>query len=217
MRQSVALRVEPTLRQAKKILTRLQGELTERGAEVELVGHEELHFRVPAPWRASRLGWLAAVTSGEAHFSAGGGGPWKLRYRLNFTVLRTLCLALTALLVFLGWRLHWARETLIPSVVGLWALLFLPLYLVATTHFYRSLRRAAREVIERRATPRTGTNSGSGPVVATDEHEAYGPDQPAPRTGESRDPGQSREPGQSTDGGPHGENRGGPPPTSTMP
>ena len=197
MRQSVALRVEPTLRQAKAILTRLQGELTARGAEVELIGHEELHFRVPAPWRVTRLGWLTAVSSGRAEFSAGGGGPWKLRYRLHFTALRTFCLVLTALLVFLGWRLRWGRETLLPSVVGLWALCFVPLYLVATTQFYRALRRAAREVVERRSTPR----SVAGPV--TGEVERYGSE---PRAADEK-----------PEGGDRGENLGGPPPTSTMP
>ncbi len=102
MRQSIVLRAAPSLRQAKRILISLQQMLTERGATVELVGNDALRFRMPYPWNTHRLGWLIPVTSGRAEVSAGGGGPWRVRYQLNFSMLRYICIALSVVLTIVG-------------------------------------------------------------------------------------------------------------------
>ena len=99
--KSIPLRTEPTVRQADAILSRLEGVLAARGVTPKRRGLE-LRFKVPAPWRALRLGTLMVATSGVVKVSAGAGEPWKVRYSLDYTMLRALAVVLTIAAVVVG-------------------------------------------------------------------------------------------------------------------
>ena len=131
---------------------RLRSELEERGAAVELTAFDALRFRMPRPWRAPRPGWLLAVTSGRADISGAGGGPWRVRYALDFAMLRIACLALSVVLAYIG--RGWPRLSLLNALLILWLSGYLFLSLAATARFSRLLRTAARDMIERRRRPR---------------------------------------------------------------
>ena len=183
MRQSIVLRTAPSLRQAKRILIGLQQMLTERGATVELVGNDALRFRMPYPWHTHRLGWLIPVTSGRAEVSAGGGGPWRVRYQLNFSMLRYTCIALSLLLAVVG--RDWPRLTLLNGLVILWLACYALLASVASSRFSKLLEAASSDIVERRqkARPEAGSAAEPGPVSGNDSPETNTDTRTEPSTG----------------------------------
>ena len=161
--RSLPLRREPSVRQIETILRRIEEELTTRGATIEKTGAKGgLKFRMPRPWNAPRLGVLLFITSGRAVVSAGAGGPWKVRYHLDFSVLLWLTIALSLGLVAIG--LSWPNRTsLLNALLILWLVVYGLPYLLATSRFRRIIQKSTQDVIERRRAPR---DSGSQPVVA---------------------------------------------------
>lgn len=158
MLRSLDLRKEPSVRQSETILRRIDEELTARGARVHRAGPiGGLRFRMPQPWDAPRLGILLAITSGRAVVSAGSGGPWRVRYELNFSVLRWTTIGLTAILVILvlSGYLPWDRLTLLNAILVLWVVVYGIPYLAASIRFERIIRRSAAEILERRHQRRT--------------------------------------------------------------
>lgn len=149
--KSIPLRIEPTVRQADAILARLEGVLAARGVAPERRGLE-LRFRVPAPWRAAGLGTLMAVTSGVVKVSAGAGEPWRVRYGLDFTVLRGVAVALSIGAVLAG--LGWPRLTLVNALIGIWLLCYVVPRWAAARRFDSLVRESAAAVLDRRRTPR---------------------------------------------------------------
>lgn len=149
--KSIPLRTEPTVRQADQILGRLERALAVRGATVTRQGLG-LRFRMPLPWRAPRLGALISVTSGVVKVSAGAGEPWKVRYSLDFTVLRGLVALFAVVTVLSG--LSWPRLALVQVLVALWLLVYGAPRLLAGRRFHRLVHESAQEVLERRRTPR---------------------------------------------------------------
>ncbi len=162
MMRSISLRKEPTVRQIDAILRHLEEELTKRGATVTRAGIAgALKFRMPRPWKAPRLGVLLAVTNGQAEVSAGSGGPWRVRYRLSFAVLRGIVIVLSLGLIAYG--LSWPNRTnLINALLVLWVVAYGLPYVVATIRFRRIIQSCALDIVERRRGPRT---SGSHPVA----------------------------------------------------
>lgn len=162
--RSVRLRKEPSVRQIDAILRHLEEELAKRGATVTRAGIARvLRFRMPKPWKAPRLGILLAVTDGHAEVSAGSGGPWRVRYRLSFSVLRGIVILLSLALIAFG--LSWPDRTkLINALLILWVVAYGLPYAVATIRFRRIVQSCALDIVERR---RASRNSGSHPV-ATD-------------------------------------------------
>ena len=151
---SLRLRTEPTLRQTEVILSRIERELGTHGARFTRGRRGELHFRMPPPWAAPRRSFLLLIGSGHVRVSAGGGDQRRLRFELRFMVLYALGALATAALLVYGWG--WPRVALINSVIALWGVVLL--FVSATTRRFRLLlRRCAREIVERRATPRDGT------------------------------------------------------------
>ena len=173
--RSLPLRREPSVRQIETILRRIQDALTARGATIEQAGASGgLRFRMPRPWKAPRLGSLLFITSGRAIVSAGSGGPWKVRYQLDFSALLGLAILLSLGLVAIG--LSWPdRMRLLNGLLILWLVVYWVPYLLATVQFRRIIEESTRDVIERRRAPR---DSGSQPVVAEPE-----PGAPPPSTG----------------------------------
>ena len=161
--RSLPLRREPSVRQIETILRRIEEELTARGATIEESGAKGgLKFRMPRPWKAPRLGLLLFITSGRAVVSAGAGGPWKVRYHLDFSVLLGLAIVLSLGLVVIG--LSWPdRTTLLNALLVLWLVVYGLPYFLATTRFRRIIQKSTHDVIERRRAPRV---SGSQPVIA---------------------------------------------------
>ena len=151
--KSIPLRTEPTVRQADAILARIEGVLTERGVTPQRRGLE-LRFRVPLPWRSPRLGLLMVVTKGLVKVSAGAGEPWKVRYSLDYTLLRALALVLSILAVVVGLS-AWPRLTLLNVVIGIWMLVYIVPRWAAARRFDGLVRTSAIEVLERRRTPRS--------------------------------------------------------------
>lgn len=151
--RSVRLRAVPTHREARQILGRLGADLEARGAELEPRGGDTLRFRLPAPWRAPRASWLHVATGGEAHVTAGGGGPWRVKYDLRFARIRVVCLVLTALVLAVG--LGWPRLELIYAIAAVWLFGYLGLGAAATATLARLVRAASSEIAERRRTPRS--------------------------------------------------------------
>jgi hypothetical protein len=150
--KSVPLRTEPTVRQADAILSRIESALAERGVTPRRRGLE-LRFRVPLPWRAPRLGVLMAATGGVVKVSAGAGEPWKVRYSLDYTVLRALALVFSIAAVVVGLS-AWPRLMLINVVVSIWVLCYFGPRWIASRRFDDMIRASAAEVLERRRTPR---------------------------------------------------------------
>ncbi len=151
-KRSVVLRTAPSHRQARVIIGRLEQALKERGAVVETRGSDALNFRMPYLWRASRFTWLLAASAGAALVSGAGGGPWRVRYSLRFVRLRIMCIAASALLVFVG--LDWPRLALLNALVILWLGGYALIAGIATASLWRLVRAASAEVAERRHTPR---------------------------------------------------------------
>lgn len=137
----------------------LQRLLSERGATVELVGNDALRFRMPYPWQTHKLGWLIPVTSGRAEVSAGGGGPWRVRYQLDFSTLRYICIALSVGLVIIG--RDWTRLTLLNGLIILWLACYALVTSVAGSRFSKLLRTAASDIVERRQKPRSESDAAS--------------------------------------------------------
>jgi len=146
----------------------LQQMLTERGATVELVGNDALRFRMPYPWHTHRLGWLIPVTSGRAEVSAGGGGPWRVRYQLNFSMLRYICIALSLVLAVVG--RDWPRLTLLNGLIILWLAFYALVASVASSRFSKLLHAASSDIVERRqrARPNAGSVPETEPASGTD-------------------------------------------------
>ena len=161
--RSLPLRREPSVRQIDTILRRIEQELTTRGAIVERKGTTGgLRFRMPKPWKAPHLGVLLFITSGLALVSAGSGGPWKVRYRLDFSVLLGVAIVISVGLIAIG--LSWPDRTrLLNALLGVWLIIYGVPYVAATMHFRRIIQKSAHDVIERR---RTARDSGSQPAVA---------------------------------------------------
>jgi len=152
--RSVPLRREPTVRQIETILRRIEEELVTRGAVTEREGTTGgLRFRMPKPWNAPRLGILLFINSGRAVVSAGSGGPWKVRYKLDFSVLVGLAIALSAGLIAVG--LSWPdRTSLLNALIILWLVSYGVPYAIATARFRRIIQKSTHDVIERRRAPR---------------------------------------------------------------
>ena len=160
--RSLPLRREPSVRQIQTILRRIEEELAARGATIQQAGPKGgLSFRMPMPWKAPRLGALLFITSGRALVSAGAGGPWKVRYHLDFSVLLGLAIVLSLGLVAVG--LSWPdRSRLLNALLILWLIVYGVPYLVATIRFRRIIEKSTHDVIERRRAPR---DSGSQPAM----------------------------------------------------
>ena len=154
--RSIPLRTEPTVREADAILSQVEAALTTRGVTPKRRGLE-LRFRVPMPWRAPGLGVLVAVTSGVVKVSAGAGEPWKVRYSLDYTVLRALAVVLSIAAVIVGLS-AWPRLMLINVVVAIWLLVYLGPRWLASRRFDDMMRDSAASVLERRRTPRDVTS-----------------------------------------------------------
>jgi hypothetical protein len=164
--RSLDLRKEPSVRQSETIMRRIEAELTARGARVERAGAVGgLRFRMPRPWDAPRLGILLAITSGRAVVSAGSGGPWRVRYELDFSALRWLTIGLTVMLVFAG--ATWNRIALLNAIVALWVVAYGIPYVAASLRFAAIIRRSAAEILERRRHTRDATSGDipGGPNV----------------------------------------------------
>lgn len=161
--RSVPLRREPSVRQIETILRRIEEELVLRGARVDRAGTTGgLRFRMPWPWKAPRLGVLLFISSGRATVSAGSGGPWKVRYGLDFSVLLGIAITLSLALIVIG--LSWPDRTqLLNALLIVWAVIYGVPYVLATTRFRRIIQKSTHDVIERRRAPR---DSGSQPAVA---------------------------------------------------
>lgn len=167
MINSVKLRTEPTVHQTEAILARIERELTMRAVSVTREGFGAMSFRMPRPWRAAHLGLLLPIRSGRVRVSAGAGERWRVRYELSFMSLRALTAVLTAVLVAVGWS--WPRLTLLSRLVILWAAVFGAPWTLAKLRFRRLVEACAREIVERRKTPRAGSavvNGASGEVPA---------------------------------------------------
>ncbi len=160
--RSLPLRREPSVRQIEVILRRIEEELVRRGARVDRMGATGgLRFRMPWPWQSPRLGVLLFITSGRAVVSAGSGGPWKVRYQLDFSVLLGFAIVLS--LAFIAVGLSWPNRTsLLNALLIVWIVVYGVPYVVATMRFRRIIQTSTHDVIERRKAPR---DSGSQPVV----------------------------------------------------
>ena len=154
--RSIPLRIEPTVREADAIVSQVEEALTTRGVTPKRRGLE-LRFKVPLPWRAPGLGVLAAVTSGVVKVSAGAGEPWKVRYSLDYTVLRALAVALSIAAVVVGLS-AWPRLMLINVVAAIWLFVYLGPRWLASRRFDDMMRDSAASVLERRRTPRDATS-----------------------------------------------------------
>ncbi len=168
--RSLDLRTEPSIRQTETILRRIDEELTARGARVERAGSVGgLRFRMPWPWNAPRLGILLAISSGRAVVSAGSGGPWRVRYSLDFSILRGLVGLLSVALVVFG--LAWPgqlgltnRLDLLNALALLWLVLYGIPYAAASARFRRIIQASAADVVERRHGRRPETLPASNPA-----------------------------------------------------
>ena len=151
--RSIDLRKEPSVRQVRAILQNLERELTRLGATVDQASEVGgLRFKMPWPWKAPRLGVLLMISSGRAVVSAGSGGPWRVRYRLDFSVLRWLMMLISVGLI--GFGLSWPRGSLINALLLVWALGYGLPYVVASARFQRIIQTSAADVVERRRVPR---------------------------------------------------------------
>ncbi len=169
--RSLDLRREPSVRQVEAILRNLDQQLTTRGATVDRAGAVGgLRFRMPRPWKAPRLGILLFITSGRVVVTAGSGGPWRVRYGLDFSMLRAVVIALSVGLIAIG--LAWPRANLINALLMLWLVVYGVPHLVASARFRRVIRTSASDIVERRKVPR---NSGSQPEVTDPPSEAGPP------------------------------------------
>ena len=157
MRRSISLAREPSLREASALIADVERELAASGAGVERLGSSALRFDVPPLWRRPSLGALAGVSSGTVGLSAGGGGPWRIRYTLDFRRLYVLAAVVTAVVVALGWRLP--RTTLIVAALACWLVAFGVPWALAGRRAHRVVLGAARRVVERRSRPRPPTSS----------------------------------------------------------
>jgi hypothetical protein len=161
--RSLPLRREPSVRQIETILRRIEEELASRGARIDRAGTSGgLRFRMPWPWKAPRLGVLLFISSGRAIVSAGAGGPWKVRYALDFSVLLGFAITLSLALIAVG--LSWPDRTqLLNALLIVWVIIYGIPYVLATVRFRRIIQKSTQDVIERRRVPR---DSGSQPTVA---------------------------------------------------
>jgi hypothetical protein len=159
VRKSLALRTEPTVWQTEAILSRIERELTGRGADAHRDGRSTLEFRMPLPWRASGQGALLPISSGRVSVSAGAGGPRRVRYKVNFMLLRGLVLLLSAALVAIGFG--WPRLTLLNALLALWAVCYGVPLAIAMSRFHRIVTSAARDVVERRGESRAASVAAS--------------------------------------------------------
>ena len=161
--RSLQLRREPTVRQVETILRRIEEELVLRGAKVDrkaITGG--IRFKMPWPWTAPRLGVLLFISSGRAIVSAGSGGPWKVRYALDFSVLLGFAITLSVALVAVG--LSWPDRTqLLNALLVVWILSYGVPYVLATMRFRKIIEKSTHDVIERRRAPR---DSGSQSTVS---------------------------------------------------
>ena len=151
--RAIRLSAEPSVRQIKAIIARLEQDLGARGLDVARHGVGGLRFKVPPPWRARGAGLLAAATSGRVRVTAGRGERRQVRCDLKFTTLQAVLTLASFALVIVGWQR--ARVSLIATVALIWLLFYLPAYLVATAQLRRIVSTGARDVIERRRDSRT--------------------------------------------------------------
>ncbi|MGH7718530.1 MAG: hypothetical protein ACREON_06775 [Gemmatimonadaceae bacterium] len=152
MRHSLALRREPTTRQTLAIRARIERELSELGARIERGRGDLVRFRMPLPWRASRLDLMLLVTSGQVSVAAGGGGPWRVQYRLHYHRLLAICAAISAVVIVVGWS--WPRLSLLQALAVVWVISYGIPVLATSARARRLLSSAASEVVERRKSPR---------------------------------------------------------------
>jgi predicted membrane protein len=96
---------------------------------------------------------LLAVTSGLVKVSAGAGERWKVRYSLDYTVLRAIAVVLSIAAVVMGLS-AWPRLTLVNVIAGIWVLVYFAPRWAAGRRFDDLVRDSATEVLERRHTPR---------------------------------------------------------------
>lgn len=162
---TLPLRTEPSVRQTRAILSRIERELAERGAAVTRENVGALRFDMPRPWAAPKLGLLLAITSGRATLSAGAGERWRVRYELSYAVLRGLVIALTLVVVAAGWG--WSRVTLLNTIIALWAALYGVPYALAGRQFRRIIAAAAHDVVERRTRERADAAGGAASGAAS--------------------------------------------------
>ena len=140
------------MRQINRILARVESDLAARGLEVSRHGVGGVRFKVPPPWRTHGAGLLVAATSGMVRVTAGRGERRHVRYELKFTMLQAVLMVASFALVLVGWQR--ARVSLVGSVALIWLLIYLPAYTIATRQLQRIVAAGARDVIDRRRSPR---------------------------------------------------------------
>ncbi|HEX6251038.1 MAG TPA: hypothetical protein VFZ56_06375 [Gemmatimonadaceae bacterium] len=138
MIRSIPLDVIPTAREAQGILTHLEEELRELGAQVQRTPYGAVHFRLPSPWRARHLGILHVITSGRATIGAAAGAPWRMRYELKFTGLQWTAIALSALTFLIG--LRFGRFVIFYALLAVWVITYALPYAAATIAFRRLVK-----------------------------------------------------------------------------
>jgi len=169
MIRAVPLRAEPTVRQTQTILEQVNRALTARGAHVRLDGPARVRFRMPLPWQRPAAGpggarrspgILGAITAGWVGVSAGAGERRRVRYDLDFLILRIL--VIVAMLVLIAAGLGWPRLHLINAAVLLWLVVYVIPNHIAARQFRRIVEASARPVVERRRNRRPApANAGA--------------------------------------------------------
>jgi hypothetical protein len=155
------LRRAPSLEEAIAMFRRVEQALEARGASVTARGSGTVRFLMCWPWSAPECRPLIAVTSGEAELSAEGGGPWRVRYRLNFTRLRVLCVLASLALIVAG--RSWPRGTLLIALLVLWVVCYGAVIAAASWSFHQLIQGAAQGIVERRGSPRSSGEPGTAP------------------------------------------------------
>ena len=172
----ITLRVEPTVRQTEAILARIEQDLVKHGARVTRQGVGKLRFRMPAPWppwRMLRQGQLWMVSAGRVKIAAGSGGPWQVFYELDYSALRATLLAISAMLVVVGWS--WPNRVLLyTTLLAIWLLLYGVPHYFASRRFQHVISESTREVVERRRTPRSSGRIGGSTAEITAERPIEG-------------------------------------------
>ena len=146
---------------------RVEQALEAHGASVTERGAGALRFLMCWPWSAPEFRPLVAVTSGEAELSAGGGGPWRIRYRLKFTRLRVLCVLASLALMVAGRT--WPRATLLTALAVLWAVCYVAVIAAAGRRFHQLIESATHEIDERRGSTRPARGPGAVPRSPGDD------------------------------------------------
>lgn len=200
MRRDIRLRIEPTARQSIEILTRIESELTARGALVKPRGVGTLLIQIPPFWRltpaARRLGSLLFITSGRVTVNSGGGGPRRVSYDLDFTALQIAGLLAGIGILTIG--LSWRRLALAGALIATWVLLNVAPRYFASRAMHRMVYRSVEPIVDRRQVPRD-PDVGAGPAGSSRSAAPADRESPPPVAGP--DPSGQGTPEREADGG----------------